>query len=479
MRMYKITSESTGRGRSAGLLIGLVLFFLVLLLGVGYVLTQQEVTVYADGRVIALRTHQNSVAGLLDDVGLELLPGDLVSPTSQSPLQGGMQVAVERAQVVTVDVDGRVLTRRTQAASMDELFQELGITLSPADQVMADGVQVWPLTGGGSPFTSLPAKIVVHRSLPLYVDDNKVQLTLHTSEATVGGALQAAGIILYLGDDVRPPLYTRVTAGLQVSIRRSVPVSVQVDGQTIHTRTHRGTVGELLAELGVTLIGHDYALPGLDEPMGADTTVRVVRVLEEILTEQDPIPYESAWQPDPDLEIDHRRVAQEGAPGVLQRRIRVRYEDGQEVSRVLEDEWMAQEPTDHIIAYGTRIVVRQLATADGSIEYWRQIRVLATSYTAASSGKSRDHPKYGIAAAGWEMRKGVVAVDPRVVNLFQQVYVPGYGFGVAADTGGAIKGRRIDLGYDEHNLVLWYEWVDLYLLTPPPDPGKIRYIIGG
>jgi 3D (Asp-Asp-Asp) domain-containing protein len=76
------------------------------------------------------------------------------------------------------------------------------------------------------------------------------------------------------------------------------------------------------------------------------------------------------------------------------------------------------------------------------------------------------------------MRKGIVAVDPRVVNLFQEVYVAGYGFGVAADTGGAIKGRRIDLGYDENNLVLWYNWVDLYLLTPPPDPSKIRYIIG-
>ena len=49
---------------------------------------------------------------------------------------------------------------------------------------------------------------------------------------------------------------------------------------------------------------------------------------------------------------------------------------------------------------------------------------------------------------------------------------------MAADTGGAIKGRRIDLGYDEDNLVLWYNWVDVYLLAPAPDPSEIRYIIG-
>ena len=254
--------------------------------------------------------------------------------------------------------------------------------------------------------------------------------------------------------------------------------SVEVDGQTIHTRTHRGTVGDLMAELGVALIGQDYALPNMDEQLAANTTVHVVRVLEEILTEQDPIPYDSAWQPDPDLEIDHRRVAQEGAPGVLQRRIRLRYEDGQEVSRVVEDEWVAQEPTTHIIAYGTQIVLRVLDTPDGPVEYWRTIRMLATSYTAATSGKDRSHPAYGVTAVGWDMRKGIVAVDPRLVNLFQEVYVPGYGFGVAADTGGAIKGRRIDLGYDEDNLVLWYNWIDLYLLAPPPDPSKIRYIIG-
>lgn len=465
-------------GRPSGVLVTLVLMVLVVLLGVGYALTQQEITVFADGRAIALRTHQMRVAGLLDSAGVVVLPGDQVSPPLDTPLEDGMEVTVSRAHVVTIDVDGRLLTRRTRATTLTELLNELGIVLSPGDQVVAGDVQIWPVPDGASGAAVLPSSLAVRRSVPFYLDDNGVRLALQTSEATVGRALYGAGITLYLGDDVRPPLHTRMTAGLEVVIRRSVPVSVEVDGQTIHTRTHGGTVGELLGELGVALIGQDYVLPGLGEQLKPDATVHVVRVLEEILTEQEPIPYESAWQPDPNLEIDNRRVAQEGAPGVLQRRIRVRYEDGDEVSRVVEDEWVAQEPTTHIIAYGTQIVIRGMDTADGPIEYWRKIRVLATSYTSATSGKARTHPTYGITAVGWEMRKGIVAVDPRLINLFQQVYVPGYGVGVAADTGGAIKGRRIDLGYDEDNLVLWYSWVDLYLLTPPPDPSKIRYIIG-
>ena len=54
-------------------------------------------------------------------------------------------------------------------------------------------------------------------------------------------------------------------------------------------------------------------------------------------------------------------------------------------------------------------------------------------------------------------------MDPRVIPLRQNVFVPGYGPGIAADTGSAIQWRRIDLCYDLDNLVLWRKWVDVYL----------------
>jgi len=250
-------------GRPSGVLVTLVLMVLVVLLGVGYALTQQEITVFADGRAIALRTHQMRVAGLLDSAGVVVLPGDQVSPPLDTPLEDGMEVTVSRAHVVTIAVDGRLLTRRTRATTLTELLNELGIILSPGDQVVSGDVQIWPVSDGASGAAVLPSLLAVRRSVPFYLDDNSVRLALQTSEATVGRALYGAGITLYLGDDVRPPLHTRMTAGLEVVIRRSVPVSVEVDGQTIHTRTHGGTVGELLGELGVALIGQDYVLPGL------------------------------------------------------------------------------------------------------------------------------------------------------------------------------------------------------------------------
>ena len=168
-------------------------------------------------------------------------------------------------------------------------------------------------------------------------------------------------------------------------------------------------------------------------------------------------------------------MLQEGVPGVFERRIRVRYEDGQEVSRQVDNDYVAVPPTTKIIGYGTKIVVRTLDTPSGPVEYWRVIRMLATSYSAGTAGTPKTSPWYGRTATGMKMGHGIVAVDPRVINLRSQVYVPSYGIGIAGDTGGGIKGRRIDLGYDDDNLVLWYRWADVYLLTPVPS--RIDYIL--
>ena len=64
-----------------------------------------------------------------------------------------------------------------------------------------------------------------------------------------------------------------------------------------------------------------------------------------------------------------------------------------------------------------------------------------------------------------------------MVALESKLYVPGYGAAVAGDTGGGIIGRRVDLCYDDHNLVDWYKWVDVYLLAPAPPAGQINWIL--
>jgi 3D (Asp-Asp-Asp) domain-containing protein len=153
------------------------------------------------------------------------------------------------------------------------------------------------------------------------------------------------------------------------------------------------------------------------------------------------------------------------------------YQDGQAVERFLEEEWLAQAPRPRRISYGTRVVVRTLDTPHGPVEYWRKIRTFLTAYTAATCGKTPDDPHYGITRLGWTMRHGIIAVDPRVIRLRTPLYVPGYGPGIAGDTGGLIKGRHIDLGYEEGSLLWHYHWGYVYLRTPVPPVGEIPYIL--
>lgn len=73
--------------------------------------------------------------------------------------------------------------------------------------------------------------------------------------------------------------------------------------------------------------------------------------------------------------------------------------------------------------------------------------MVATAYYA-NGGGGNDINGNGITAIGLRARKGIVAVDPKVIPLGTRLYIPGYGEALAADTGGRIKNNRIDLCFD-------------------------------
>jgi 3D (Asp-Asp-Asp) domain-containing protein len=84
------------------------------------------------------------------------------------------------------------------------------------------------------------------------------------------------------------------------------------------------------------------------------------------------------------------------------------------------------------------------------VSTFESVEVMATGYTAGfeSTGKSSNHPQYGITYSGVKVRKGMVstiAADTKVFPLGTLLYIPGYGYGIVADTGSAIKGNKIDL----------------------------------
>ena len=90
----------------------------------------------------------------------------------------------------------------------------------------------------------------------------------------------------------------------------------------------------------------------------------------------------------------------------------------------------------------------------------RVIRVEATAYSSAQPGLSP------YTATGTLCRRGVIATDPSVIPLGTKVYIPGYGYAVAEDTGGAIRGHKIDVAFDTVDECYEFgrKFIEIYIL---------------
>lgn len=454
-----------------------------------FVWSQERVTIRLNDQEMTVWTRQQTVRDTLLEAGITWHDKDVIRPGLDAPIPRNGNISIRLATPLVISADGDVLERRTQATTILQVLKENEITLKPQDQVFLDGRLVRAdaslprfATSAGEPALMAaqngPLHIGITRALPITLNDNGTVSTMLTTENTLGTALARAGVQLYMGDSVTPDLTTAVTAGAAIFIRRSRPASITVDGKIIRTRTRAETLDQLLAQEGVALEGKDYAVPSLTNPVVDYVNISITRVREEFITETEQLAFQTKWLPNKDLEIDQRVVAQTGKKGEKFRLFKSVFENGNLISTGLEREWIENAPQDHIINYGTGIVVRDLTLPDGKVvQYWRKVRMLATAYSAATSGKTRDDPQYGRTRLGLQAGRGIVAVDPRVINLSSNVYVPDYGEALAGDTGGRVKGKRIDLGYPEDAMEGWYRWVDVYLLTPVPPASQLNVVL--
>jgi len=250
-----------------------------------------------------------------------------------------------------------------------------------------------------------------------------------------------------------------------VEVKHAKAISLRTGDSTRVIYTHLLSLKEALAEAGFALGAEDRVEPSLEVSVTNGMTARLVRVAGRQFTEREPVLRKTVFEPDESLSGSATRIVQ-GSDGVRIREFRVVIEDGKEMQRTLTDEKLEPAAVDTVIYYAAA-TVRATGLSAESFNVINTQRMYATWYNAASSGKLATDQSYGITYTGVPVTRGIVAVDPRVIPLGSRLYIPGYGFAIAGDTGGGIVGNMIDLGYPDGAPVDWHTgWVDVYLLAP-------------
>ncbi|SDX76094.1 ubiquitin-like domain-containing protein [Paenibacillus sp. PDC88] len=324
------------------------------------------------------------------------------------------------------------------------------------------------------------------------VVDGKVQ-TLETREGMLSEVLDEHSIAVSPHDEVSMSLSDEIEDGDRVTINRAVAINVTADGETEQVYTTQDTVKEALAAHSIEVSEDDKVYPAADTAVKADLNIRVVRVTKQTASQEASIPFKVIKTADPSLYKGDNRVIQSGKEGVIVQTIEKTFQDGELVSKKMTGKKVQTNRVDKVIAVGTKkkpepvqeTVVASASEAEAATATASKASNASSSKSSANladkvkkvsaSSDSDSVTKDGVTfkakkvlsnvsmtaysseqegigtktASGTRVQEGrTIAVDPDVIPLGWWVYIEGVGFRRAEDTGGAIKGNKIDVYYD-------------------------------
>jgi uncharacterized protein YabE (DUF348 family) len=260
-----------------------------------------------------------------------------------------------------------------------------------------------------------------------------------TYSRTVEQVLTEARVTIGRGDEVSPQLSTGLTEGARIVIRRAVPLTMTVDGKTVRVTTAAATVRDLLHRRAIVLGEHDKVYPAANSPLWHGAKVRVLRITHRVVAERTEIPFRVIAAKDPATPRGIVRVKQSGRSGIRERLFRLTFADRIVVNRTLVGERIVRTPLDRVISLGAQVLI----VSRGQFAGKELLQMIATAYSPWCCPGVK-----AITAIGMRAGYGIVAIDPAIIPLGSRLYIEGYGYAIAGDTGGAIKGLRIDLGFD-------------------------------
>ncbi|MFB7640122.1 ubiquitin-like domain-containing protein [Peribacillus butanolivorans] len=347
---------------------------------------------------------------------------------------------------VRIMLDGKKEVVRTHAATVNDMLKDLEITVQAADYVHPSGDSkvednlevVWK-----------PAQKIT------LVQDEETEEVWSTAD-TVEEFLKEQDLEVNEKDKITPSKNTKMEANMEVAIDKAFSLKLVVGGNEKQVWSTSTTVADFLKQQGVKLNDLDRVEPGLVEKVEAKNTVNVIRIEKVTDVVEEPVDFAVITKKDDSLSKGKENIVKEGKDGLISKEYEVIKENGKEVKRKLLSEKVVNKKQDKVITVGTKTTVAQASRGASNVNSTsgKEIYVSSTAYTASCKGCS------GVTSTGVDLKSNpdakIIAVDPSVIPMGSKVYVEGYGYAVAADKGGAIKGNRIDVFFSSKNDA--YRW---------------------
>ncbi|MBM7694790.1 uncharacterized protein YabE (DUF348 family) [Peribacillus deserti] len=338
-------------------------------------------------------------------------------------------------KTVAITLDGQQKVVKTHAATINDILKDLEITVHAEDYVHPE------------PHTKVKEnlQVVLESAKQVEIIQDQEKKKVWTTAKTVGRLLEQEKLKVTAHDQVSPSQNTSIKNGMTLEINKAFPVGINLAGKKSKVWSTSTTVADFLEQQKIKLNDLDRVEPGLHEQIKPGNMVKVVRVEKVTDVVEEPVNYAVITKKDANLKQGTKKIITEGQKGLISRQFSVVRENGKEVERKLINQKTIKQKKNKVIAVGTKILVAQASRGQesGGASSGKEFYVNSTAYTAHCNGCS------GFTSTGINLRSNpnskVIAVDPRIIPLGSKVYVEGYGYAIAADKGGAIKGHKIDV----------------------------------
>ncbi len=326
------------------------------------------------------------------------------------------------------------------------------------ENILADGD--YAVSNGDITFPEANAKIMKNSTINLkrmktvVIHDGEEEISIETTASTTEELAEDARA--FIGEHDTVVVYETgkkgaVADGGIYAVKEAFSVNVYADCATYPVMIADGTVADAIRLSGVSVDEDDMVTPQMTSLVYPGVEIVITRVAVVHDTQTIVMPFEVEYRINKQLSPGEEVVVAEGTDGEMLIDNVITYHDGVAVSYE-SNEMVVKPAVNKIVECGVWNVKRDDQNAAAAVG-----TVNGYSYSKVITAKATAYCDKGKTASGIQSKVGVVAVDPRVIPLGTRLYIEStdgswsYGVCLAGDTGGLIKGNRVDLFYDSYN----------------------------